>query len=105
MVILGEVLMVGGSALVVCSAIFWAWPAIKQKLLRGPDEALDQPAGPPSRRLARESTLATEEECHLPPREDLTPRSLSALAIEARLGAPQFELPELRAPIPRRTGS
>lgn len=35
--------MVGGSALVVCSAIFWAWSAIKQRLLRGPDEALDQP--------------------------------------------------------------
>jgi hypothetical protein len=32
MVILGEVLVVGGSALVVCSAIFWAWFAIKQKL-------------------------------------------------------------------------
>jgi hypothetical protein len=29
MVILGEVLVVGGSALVVCSAIFWAWSAIK----------------------------------------------------------------------------
>ena len=36
MVILGE-------ALVVCSAIFWAWSAIKQRLLRGRDEALDQP--------------------------------------------------------------
>ena len=47
MVILGEVLVVGGSALVVCSAIFWAWSAIKQRLLRGPDEALDQPAGSP----------------------------------------------------------
>jgi hypothetical protein len=22
---------------------FWAWSAIKQRLLRGPDEALDQP--------------------------------------------------------------
>jgi hypothetical protein len=43
MVILGEVLVVGGSALVVCSAIFWAWSAIKQKLLRRPDEALGQP--------------------------------------------------------------
>ena len=43
MVILGEVLVVGGSELVVCSAIFWAWCAIKQKLLRGPDEALGQP--------------------------------------------------------------
>jgi hypothetical protein len=43
MVILGEVLVVGGSALVVCSAIFWAWSTIKQRLLRGPDEALDQP--------------------------------------------------------------
>ena len=42
MVILGEVLVVGGSAL-VCSAIFWAWSAIKQRLLRGPDEALGQP--------------------------------------------------------------
>ena len=30
MVILGEVLVVGGSALVVCSAIVWAWSAIKQ---------------------------------------------------------------------------
>jgi hypothetical protein len=39
MVILDEVLVVGGSALVVCSAIFWAWSAIKQRLLRGPDEA------------------------------------------------------------------
>ena len=37
MVILGEVLVAGGSALVVCSAIFWTWSAIKQKLLRGPD--------------------------------------------------------------------
>lgn len=44
MVVLGEVLVVGGSALVVCSAAFWAWSAIKQKLLRGLDEALDQPA-------------------------------------------------------------
>jgi hypothetical protein len=35
MVILGEVLVVGGSALVVCSAIFWAWSAIKRRLLRG----------------------------------------------------------------------
>jgi uncharacterized protein YsxB (DUF464 family) len=43
MVILGEVLVVGGSALVVCSA----WSAIKQKLLRGLDEALDQPAEAP----------------------------------------------------------
>jgi hypothetical protein len=43
MVILGEVLVVGGSALVVCSAIFWAWSAIKQRLSRGPDEALGQP--------------------------------------------------------------
>ena len=40
MVILGEVLVVGGNALVVCSAIFWAWSAIKQRLLRGPNEAL-----------------------------------------------------------------
>ena len=43
MVILGEVLVVGGSALVVCSAILWAWSGIKQKRLRGPDEALGQP--------------------------------------------------------------
>jgi hypothetical protein len=35
MVSLGEVLVVGGSALVVCGAIFWAWSAIKQRLLRG----------------------------------------------------------------------
>ena len=42
MVILGEVLVVGGSAMVVCSAIFWAWSAIKQRLLRRPDEALGQ---------------------------------------------------------------
>ena len=42
MVILREVLVAGGSALVVCSAIFWAWSAIKQKLLREPDEALDK---------------------------------------------------------------
>jgi hypothetical protein len=47
MVILGEVLVVGGSALVVRSAIFWAWFAIKQKLLRGPDEALDKPPEAP----------------------------------------------------------
>ena len=43
MVILGEVLVAGGSAMVVCSAIFWTWSAIKQKLLREPDEALDKP--------------------------------------------------------------
>jgi hypothetical protein len=43
MVILGEVLVVGGSTLVVFSAIFWAWSAIKQRLLRGPDAALGQP--------------------------------------------------------------
>ena len=51
MVILGEVLVAGGSALVVCSAIFWTifwtWSAIKQKLLRGPDEALDKPPKAP----------------------------------------------------------
>jgi len=47
MVILGEVLVVGGSALAVCSAIFWTWSAIKQKLLRGPDEALDKPPEAP----------------------------------------------------------
>ena len=47
MVILGEVLVVGGSALVVCSAIFWAWSAIKQKLLRVLDEALDKPPEAP----------------------------------------------------------
>jgi len=35
MVILGEVLVVGRSALVVCSAIFGAWSAIKQKLFAG----------------------------------------------------------------------
>jgi hypothetical protein len=29
----------------VCSAIFWAWSAIKQRLSRGPDEALGQTAG------------------------------------------------------------
>ena len=43
MVILGEVLVVGGSALAVCSPGFWAWSSIKQKRLRGPDEALGQP--------------------------------------------------------------
>ena len=48
MVILGEVLVAGGSALVVCSAIFWAWSAIKQKLLRGPDEGFGQTAGSPA---------------------------------------------------------
>ena len=47
MVILDEVLVVGGSALVVCSAIFWAWSTIKQKLLWGPDEALDKPPEAP----------------------------------------------------------
>jgi hypothetical protein len=48
MVILGGVLVAGGSALVVCSAIFWAWSAIKQKLLRGPDEGFGQTAGSPA---------------------------------------------------------
>jgi hypothetical protein len=43
MVVLDEDLVVGGSALVVRSAIFWAWSGIKQNLLRGPDQALDQP--------------------------------------------------------------
>ena len=43
MVILGEVLVVGGSALVMCSV----WSAIKQKFLRGPDEALDKPPEAP----------------------------------------------------------
>ena len=47
MVIQGEVLVVGGSALVVCSAIFWAWSVIKQERLRGPDEALGQPPEAP----------------------------------------------------------
>ena len=47
MIILGEVLVAGGSALVVRSAIFWTWSAIKQKLLRGPDEALDKPPKAP----------------------------------------------------------
>ena len=47
MVILGEVLAAGGSALVVCSASFWARSAIKQKLLRRPDEALDKPPEAP----------------------------------------------------------
>jgi hypothetical protein len=51
MVILGEVLVAGGSALVVCSANVWAWSAIKQKLLRGPDEALDKPPEAPSYRI------------------------------------------------------
>ena len=36
MVILGEVLVVGGSALVVTSAVFWVWFLMKQRLLRGP---------------------------------------------------------------------
>ena len=47
MVILGEVLVAGGSALVVCSAIFWTWSAIKQKVLQGPDEDLDKPPEAP----------------------------------------------------------
>jgi hypothetical protein len=47
MVIPGEVLVAGASALVACSAIFWAWSAIKQKLLQGPDEALDKPPEAP----------------------------------------------------------
>ena len=38
MVVLGEILIVGGSAIVVASAIFWAWSSYRQKLLRGPDE-------------------------------------------------------------------
>jgi hypothetical protein len=38
MVILGEVLVVGGSALVVTNAIFWVWSLMKPRLLRGPDE-------------------------------------------------------------------
>jgi hypothetical protein len=46
MVSLAEVLVVGGSALVVCSAI-WAWSAIEQRLLRGTDQALGQPPQPP----------------------------------------------------------
>jgi hypothetical protein len=54
MVILGEVLVVGGSALVVCSV----WSAIKQKLLRGLDEALDQPAGNGNSRTLGCRTLA-----------------------------------------------
>src|SRR6476659_10227759 len=36
----------------------------------------------PYQELARDSTFATEETCHLPPRADLTPRSLSALAMD-----------------------
>ena len=47
MVILGEVLVVGGSALVVTRAIFWACNFIKRKLLRGPDDGLDQPPETP----------------------------------------------------------
>ena len=38
MVVLGELLIVGGSAIVVASAIFWAWSSYRQKLLCGPAE-------------------------------------------------------------------
>ncbi len=47
MVILGEVLVVGGSALVVTSAVFWVWFLMKQRLLRGPDEGSEQPPEAP----------------------------------------------------------
>jgi hypothetical protein len=43
MVVLGELLIVGGSAIVVASAIFWAWSSYRQKLLRGPDEGSNHP--------------------------------------------------------------
>jgi hypothetical protein len=43
MVILGEVLVVAGSALIVTSAVFWTWSLLPQKLLRGPDENADRP--------------------------------------------------------------
>jgi hypothetical protein len=47
MVILGEVLVVAGSALVAASAIFWAWSLMKQRLLRGPDKDEVQPPDAP----------------------------------------------------------
>jgi hypothetical protein len=47
MVILGEVLVVGGSALLVTSVIFWVWSLMKQRLLQGPDEDSDQPPEAP----------------------------------------------------------
>jgi hypothetical protein len=43
MVILGEVLVVAGSALVVTSAVFWVGSLLQQRLLRGPDEGSDPP--------------------------------------------------------------
>jgi len=47
MVILGEVLVIGGSAVVVTSAVFWVWSLIQQRLLPGPDEGSDQPPEAP----------------------------------------------------------
>jgi hypothetical protein len=43
MVVLGELLIVGGTAIVVASGIFWAWASYKQNLLGGPEEDTNQP--------------------------------------------------------------
>jgi hypothetical protein len=43
MVILGVLLIIGGSAIVAASAILWAWSSYRQKLLRGPDEGSSHP--------------------------------------------------------------
>jgi hypothetical protein len=48
MVVLGELLIVGGSAIVVASGIFWAWASYKQKLLRGPEEGSNHPPEVPT---------------------------------------------------------
>jgi hypothetical protein len=43
MVILGEVLVVAGSALVVTCAVFWAWSLLQQRFSQEPDEGSDRP--------------------------------------------------------------
>jgi hypothetical protein len=48
MVVLGELLIVGGTAIVVASGIFWAWASYKQKLLRGPEEDSSHPPEVPT---------------------------------------------------------
>jgi hypothetical protein len=48
MVVLGELLIVGGTAIVIASGIFWAWASYKQKLLRGPEEDSNHPPEVPT---------------------------------------------------------
>jgi hypothetical protein len=43
MVILGDVLVVSGSALVLTSTVFWAWSIFQQRLGGRPDEGSDRP--------------------------------------------------------------